>query len=296
MSSSMGYHGTFEVPESAQTQDKPGLESKMASSESTKLEHEGSFIEYAGSNKLKDKKILVTGGDSGIGRSIAVLMAREGADISIVYLPKEQGDAEATQKMIEKEGRQCLLLLGDLRDRNFCHSSVERHVKRFGKLNVLVNNASKQYITQEFPDIDLDRTEDMFKCNIIQMIAMANFALVHMSRGDSIINTSSVVTFRGSGTMVDYSATKGAIVGFTKSLAKYLIPKGIRVNAVAPGAIYTPIQADTRDATQMEGWGRGAGLGRPGEPTEVATSFVFLASADASLYYGQVLHCYPLGD
>ncbi|KAJ5386254.1 hypothetical protein N7509_008795 [Penicillium cosmopolitanum] len=288
----MGHHGTFEVPKSAQTQNKPGLESKMASSsESTKLEHEGSFIEYAGSNKLEDKKVLVTGGES-----IAVFMAREGADISLVYLPKEQGDAEATKKMIEKDGRQCLLLPEDLRDRDFCHSSVEEHVKRFGKLNVLVNNASKQYITQEFPDIDLDRTEDIFMCNIIQMIAMAKFALVHMSRGDSIINTSSVVTFRGSGTMVDYSATKGPIVGFTKSLAKYLIPKGIRVNAVAPGAIYTPIQADTRDARQMEGWGRGAGLGRPGEPSEVATCFVFLASADASLYYGQVLHCYPLGD
>ncbi|OQE28850.1 hypothetical protein PENSTE_c003G05614 [Penicillium steckii] len=297
MSSSMGHHGTFEVPKSAQSQNKPGLESKMASSsESTKLEHEGAFIEYPGSNKLIDKKVLVTGGDSGIGRSIAVLMAREGADISIVYLPKEDEDAQCTKNMIEKEGRQCLLLPGDLRKREFCSSAVEEHVKRYGTLNVLVNNASKQYMTQEFENVDLDKTEDIFKCNIIQMIAMAKFALPHLSRGDSIINMSSVVTFRGSGTMVDYSATKGAIIGFTKSLAKYLIPKGIRVNAVAPGAIYTPIQADTRDARQMEGWGRDAGLGRPGEPSEVATSFVFLASADASLYYGQVLHCYPLGD
>ncbi|KAJ5103855.1 hypothetical protein N7532_004384 [Penicillium argentinense] len=297
MSSSMGEHGVFKVPESAQTQNKPGLESRMAfASESSKLEHEGEFIEYTGSGKLTDKKVLITGGDSGIGRSVAVLMAREGSDISIVYLPKEQEDAEFTKRMIEGEGRQCLLIPGDLRDRNFCHSSIEEHVKRFGALNVLVNNASKQYITQKFEDIDLDKTEDIFRSNIIQMITMAKYALPHMSCGDSILNTSSIVTFRGSGTMIDYSATKGAIIGFTRSLAKYLIPKGIRVNAVAPGAIYTPIQADTRDAQSMEGWGSKVGLGRPGEPSEVATSFVFLASADASLYYGQVLHCYALGD
>ncbi|KGO77287.1 Glucose/ribitol dehydrogenase [Penicillium italicum] len=202
MESSMGEHGVFKPAPGAQSQNKPGLESIMTEpSESTKLEGLHGFAEYAGSGKLKGKNALITGGDSGIGRT-----------------------------------------------------------------------------------------------NIIQMIAMAKFALPHMTRGDSIINTSSVVTFRGSGTMVDYAATKGAIIGFTRSLATHLIPKGIRANAVAPGAIYTPIQVDTRDPQQMEGWGHKAGLGRPGEPSEVATSFVFLASADASLYYGQVLHCYTLGD
>ncbi|KAJ5235478.1 uncharacterized protein N7469_004646 [Penicillium citrinum] len=295
MSSSMGHHGTFEVPKSAQSQKKPGLESKMASSsESTKLEHEGAFVEYPGSNKLKDKKVLVTGGDSGIGRSIAILMAREGADISIVYLPKEDEDAQYTKTMIENEGKQCLLIPGDLRDRNFCCSAVEGHVKKYGTLNVLVNNASKQYMTQEFENVDLDKTRGYLQVQYHS--DDCNGEICAASSISWIINMSSVVTLRGSGTMVDYSATKGAVIGFTKSLAKYLIPKGIRVNAVAPGAIYTPIQADTRDARQMEGWGRGAGLGRPGEPSEVATSFVFLASADASLYYGQVLHCYPLGD
>ncbi|EKV07935.1 Oxidoreductase, short-chain dehydrogenase/reductase family [Penicillium digitatum] len=154
----------------------------------------------------------------------------------------------------------------------------------YGTVNILVNNASKQYLYKEFENTDLDKTEDIFRTNIIQMIAMAKFALPHMTRGDSIINTSSVVTFRGSGTMIDYAATKGAIIGFTRSLATHLLPKGIRVNAVATGMVYTPIQVDTRDPQEMEGWGRKAGLGRPGEPGEVATSFVFLASADASLY------------
>ncbi|CAG8059619.1 unnamed protein product [Penicillium olsonii] len=253
-------------------------------SESTKLEGLGGFYEYAGSGKLKDKKALITGGDSGIGRSVAILMAREGADVTIVYLPSEQPDAEATKASVEEEQRTCLLIPGDLRDRNLCRHAVDEHVKKHGKLNILVNNASKQYMCEVFEDIDLDKTEDIFRTNIVQMIAMAKFALPHMSRGDSIINTSSIVALRGSGTMIDYAATKGAIISFTRALATYLIPKGIRVNAVAPGAIYTPIQVDTRDAQQMEGWGHKVGLGRPGEPSEVATSFIFLASADASLY------------
>ncbi|KAJ5208489.1 hypothetical protein N7449_002868 [Penicillium cf. viridicatum] len=261
MESSMGEHGAFKPAPAAQSQNKPGLESIMTEpSESTKLEGLHGFAEYAGSGKLKGKNALITGGDSGIGRSVAILMAREGADITIVYLPSEQPDAETT--------------------------------KKYGTINILVNNASKQYLCAEFENIDLDKTEDLFRTNIVQMIAMAKFALPHMTRGDSIINTSSVVTFRGSGTMIDYAAIKRAIIGFTRSLATYLIPKGIRVNAVAPGAIYTPIQVNTRSPEQMEGWGHKAGLGRPGEPSEVATSFVFLASADASLYYGQVL----LGD
>ncbi|CAI7673296.1 unnamed protein product [Penicillium palitans] len=297
MESSMGEHGAFKPAPAAQSQNKPGLESIMTEpSESTKLEGLHGFAEYAGSGKLKGKNALITGGDSGIGRSVAILMAREGADITIVYLPSEQPDAETTKNSVEQEKRTCLLIPVDLRDRNQCRRAVDEHVKRYGTINILVNNASKQYLCPEFENIDLDKTEDIFRTNIVQMIAMAKFALPHMTRGDSIINTSSVVTFRGSGTMIDYAATKGAIIGFTRSLGTYLIPKGIRVNAVAPGAIYTPIQVDTRKPEEMEGWGHKVGLGRPGEPSEVATSFVFLASADASLYYGQVLHCYPLGD
>ncbi|OOQ83003.1 oxidoreductase [Penicillium brasilianum] len=297
MSSPMGELGAFKAPAVAQSQSKPGLESRLAiPSESSKLEGPGGFVEYVGSGKLKGKKVLITGGDSGIGRSVAILMAREGADISIVFLPPEQVDAETTKNLVEKEGVRCLLICGDLRNLGVCRETVEKHVAEFGKVNILVNNASKQYMRKDFSEIDLEETQDIFKTNIIQMIAMAKFALPHMCRGDSIINTSSVVTFRGSGTMIDYAATKGAIIGFTRSLGAHLIPKGIRVNAVAPGAIYTPIQVDTRKAKEMENWGLQTPLGRPGEPSEVATSFIFLASADAALYYGQVLHCYPIGD
>ncbi|KAJ5808173.1 oxidoreductase [Penicillium riverlandense] len=297
MASPMGEHGTFKAPRSVQSQPKPGLEKDMRPpSESTKLESKGQFNEYVGSGKLKDKKVLLTGGDSGIGRSVAILMAREGADVSIVHLPKEQEDAEYTKSVIEKEGRSCHLIAGDLRDRAFCCQAVKRHVQNFGHINVLINNASEQNMCKNFVDIDLDEVEDIFRSNIIQMMALTKYALPHMFRGDSIINTSSVVTFRGSGSMVDYSATKGAVVGFTRSLAVQLIPKGIRVNAVAPGAVYTPIQVDTRDAKEMEGWGTKTALGRPGEPSEVATSFIFLASPESTLWYGQIMHCHPLGD
>ncbi|RHZ66740.1 uncharacterized protein CDV56_108005 [Aspergillus thermomutatus] len=311
--SQMGKDTTFRAPDKAQSQEKPGLEKEMMPpSEPTKLESQGGFKEYVGSGKLKGKSVLITGGDSGIGRAVAALMAREGANITIVYLPEEEEDAQETKRLVEGENKECVLFSGDLRDRETCRRAVEAHVQRYGHIHVLVNNASKQYMCKDFAQIDLDQVEDVFKSNIIQMIAVTKFALPHMAKGDSyvysyngtkmelkvsrIINNTSVTTFRGSSSMVDYAATKGAIVGFTRSLAAQLIPKGIRVNAVAPGAIYTPIQVDTRDADQMEGWGSQHPLGRPGEPSEVATSFVFLASADASLYYGQILHCYPLGD
>lgn len=288
---------TFEPPQASQSQQKPGLEQKMAPpSEVTKLDASEGLVEYVGANKLKGKKVLITGGDSGIGRSVAVLMAREGADISIVYLPQEQSDAEDSKKMVEAENKTCLLIPGDLRKYDFCRHAVEEHVKQFGTLNVLVNNASKQYSCKDLAEIDLEKVEDVFQSNILQMIAITKYALPHMSKGDSIINNTSVVAFRGTAGMVDYAATKGAIVGFTRSLAQQLMPKGIRVNAVAPGVIYTPIQADTRDPQGMENLGASKGLGRPGQASEVATSFVFLASNDASFYYGQIMHCYPLGD
>ncbi|KAJ5865411.1 uncharacterized protein N7529_007327 [Penicillium soppii] len=266
------------------------------SSEVTKLDGSDGPTEYIGANKLKDKKVLITGGDSGIGRSVAILMAREGADITIVYLPQEQRDAEDTKKMVEAENKKCHLIPGDLRKYEFCRQAVEEHLQQHGALNVLVNNASKQYSCSNFAEIDLAKVEDTFQSNILQMIAITKYALPHMSKGDSIINNTSVVTFRGTSGMVDYAATKGAIVGFTRSLAKQLMPKGIRVNAVAPGVIYTPIQADTRDAESMKDLGAGKSLGRPGQASEVATSFVFLATPDSSFYYGQILHCYPLGD
>ncbi|KAL2844496.1 hypothetical protein BJY01DRAFT_263932 [Aspergillus pseudoustus] len=295
--SQMSKDNTFQAPSAAQSQSTPGLEKKMQpASEATKLETPSGISEYRGSGRLRGKKALITGGDSGIGRSVAALFAKEGADVTIVYLPVEEEDAQDTRKLVEAEEKTCLLIPGDLRDRDFCRKAVEQHVQRFGRVNILVNNASTQSMCADFTQIDLDQVENVFQTNIIQMFAITKFALPHMEKGDSIINNSSVTTFRGTKSMVDYASTKGAIVGFTRSLAVQLIPKGIRVNAVAPGSVYTPIQADTRDAESMEGWGSSKPLGRPGEPSEVATSFVFLASADASLYYGQILHPYPLGD
>ncbi|KAL4881740.1 hypothetical protein BJY04DRAFT_188052 [Aspergillus karnatakaensis] len=284
---------TFKAPTSAQTQNTPGLESKMAPpSEPTKLETPDGISEYKGSGRLKGKKALITGGDSGIGRSVAALFAKEGADVSIVYLPVEEEDAQETKKLVEKEGKECLLLQGDLRKRDFCKKVVEEHVKKFGTINILINNASKQEPCKDLAEIDLDQVEDVFQSNIIQMFAVTKFALPHMNKGDSIINNTSVTTFRGTASMVDYASTKGAIVGFTRSLALQLIPKGIRVNAVAPGSTYTPIQVDTRDAEQMQDWASSKPLGRPGQPSEVATSFVFLASSDAALFCKSLPPCF----
>ncbi|EED20450.1 oxidoreductase, short-chain dehydrogenase/reductase family [Talaromyces stipitatus ATCC 10500] len=284
-SQEMKQHGTFQPPRVPQSQTKPGLETNMQpASESTKLEDADGFFEYVGSGKLKDKSVLITGGDSGIGRAVAVLMAREGADVTIAHLPEEQEDAEDTKKMVEAEKRSCFLFAGDLTDHENCRRVVDEHYRSYGSLNILVNNASKQYMCKTLTDIDLNTVESVFRSNILQMFAVTKYALTYMKQGDTIINTTSVVTFRGSASMVDYAATKGAIVGFTRSLATQLIPKGIRVNAVAPGAIYTPIQPDTRPAKQMEGWHSKSPLGRPGQPSEVAPTFVFLASPEASLY------------
>ncbi|OAA37491.1 NAD(P)-binding domain protein [Cordyceps fumosorosea ARSEF 2679] len=265
-------------------------------SEPTKLEGQHQHHEYLAAGKLKGNKALVTGGDSGIGRSVAVLFAREGSDVTIVYLPEEEEDAKETKKMVENEGRKCLLIPGNLMDKDTCLDAVNKHVKEFGVIHTLVNNASKQIMCTDFAEIDLDNVESTFRSNILQMFAMTKFALPHMRKGGSIINTTSTVAFRGTAAMVDYSATKGAIVSFTRSLAKQLLPKGIRVNAVAPGPVHTPLQPASRPPEQMEGFGKSSQIGRPGQPSEVAPSFIFLASKDSELYYGQVLHAYPLGD
>jgi len=287
----------FKPVKEQQAQNLPGLEKDMKpSSEPTKLESKDGLVEYIAAGKLKGNKALITGGDSGIGRSVAVLFAREGSDVSIVYLPEEQEDAEETKRLVEKEGRECLLIAGNLMDNDTCRKAVDEHVEKFGKVHVLVNNASKQMMCDDITKIELDNVESTFRSNIIQMIAMAKYAVPHMEKGGSIINVTSTVAFRGTPSMVDYASTKGAIVSFTRSLAKQLSKKGIRVNAVAPGPVHTPLQPASRPAEQMEGFGEGTVLGRPGQPSEVAPSFVFLASKDSELYYGQVLHAYPFGD
>lgn len=283
----------------AQQQKLPGNQADMPGPqpESTRLEGPGGKLyEYWGVGKLGGKKALITGGDSGIGRSVAVLFAREGADVSIVYLPDEKKDAEDTKAMVEKEKKKCLLIPFDLENFKDCKSIIDKHVAEYGKIDVLVNNASKQIQEPNFEDIDLDNVQSTFNTNILQMFAMTKFALPHMGKGASIINTTSVVAFRGTKAMIDYAATKGAIVGFTRALAKNLVSKGIRVNAVAPGPVHTPLQPASRSAEQMEGFGEGSQLGRPGQPSEIAPSYVFLASAESELYYGQILHPYALGD
>lgn len=216
--------------------------------------------------------------------------------MSIVYLPEEQEDAEETERMVKKEGRQCQLLPGDLMANDTCKSAVEKHMSKFKGLDILVNNAAKQVMCDDIAEIDLDQVESTFRSNILAMFAITKYAVPHMPKGSSIINSTSTVAFRGTKAMVDYASTKGAIVAFTRSLAKQLLPKGIRVNAVAPGPVHTPLQPASRPAEQMEGWGEEHQLGRPGQPSETATSYVFLASKDASLFYGQVMHPYPLGD
>jgi NAD(P)-dependent dehydrogenase (short-subunit alcohol dehydrogenase family) len=250
---------------------------------------------------------------------VAVIFAREGANVSIAYLPSEQPDAEDTKRMVEKEGGRCVLIPGDLCDFEQCKATVEKHAQEYdGVLHVLVNNASKQFMCNDLSEIDLEQVESTFRSNILGMFAVTKYALKYMKQGGSyvnpllsfhcisdpqsltrvtrIINTTSTVAFRGTPSMVDYAATKGAIMSFTRSLAAQLMPKGIRVNAVAPGPVHTPLQPASRPAEQMEKFGEHSGLGRIGQPSEIAPSFVFLASKDAELYYGQVLHAYPLGD
>ncbi|KAK6506689.1 hypothetical protein TWF481_005148 [Arthrobotrys musiformis] len=283
----------------AYSQHLPGSQKDMADPkpEVSRLEGPGGKLyEYWGVGKLGGKKALITGGDSGIGRSIAVLMAREGADISIVYLPEEEADAKETKALVEKEKHKCLLIPFDLTQWKNCNTVVDAHVREYGRIDVLVNNAGKQEMESDFSKIDLDVVESTFQANILQMFAITKYALPHMHKGSSIINSTSIVTFRGTSSMIDYAATKGAIVGFTRSLAKNLVKKGIRVNAVAPGPVHTPLQPASRPAEQMEGFGEGTQLGRPGEPSEIAPSYVFLASNESELYHGQILHPYALGD
>ncbi|KAG7106596.1 putative oxidoreductase YhdF like protein [Verticillium longisporum] len=292
-----GESGQFKPVEEKQAQSLPGREQDLApKSEPTKLEGKNDFQEYRAAKKLEGSKALITGGDSGIGRSVAVLFAREGADVTIVYLPDEQEDAEETKQLVEKEGKECLLVAGNLMENDTCKNAVQQHIDKFGKIHILVNNAAKQVMCEDFTDINLDDVESTFRSNILQIFAITKDALKHMEKGGSIINSTSTVAFRGTAAMIDYASTKGAITSFTRALAKQLVSKGIRVNAVAPGPVHTPLQPASRPAEQMEGFGKKSQLGRPGQPSEVAPSYVFLASKDSELYYGQILHPYPLGD
>lgn len=245
---------------------------------------------YKGSEKLKNKVALITGGDSGIGRAIAVHFAREGADIAIVYKEEEQKDAEETARMIEAEGRKCILITIDLRNPESATSVVEKTINEFGKINILVNNAAEQFPKERLEEISYEQLLDTFKTNIFPHFMVSKAALKHMNDGDSIINTASVNAYRGNPELMDYSSTKGAIVSFTRSLALNLAEKNIRVNAVAPGPVWTPLIPASFPEEKVKEFGKQVPLKRPGQPAEIAPCFVFLASEDASYMTGQVLH------
>ncbi|MBS7562875.1 glucose 1-dehydrogenase [Mucilaginibacter sp. Bleaf8] len=245
--------------------------------------------DYKASGKLQGKVALVTGGDSGIGRAICVHYAKEGADVAIVYLDEDQ-DAEETKRLVEEAGQRCLLLKGDIKQSNFCKESVEKTVADFGKLNILVNNAAMQFPESEFQEIDENQLDTTFRTNIFSQFHFASAALNYLQEGDSIINTTSVTAYRSSPHLIDYSSTKGAIVTFTRSLAKNLAEKKIRVNGVAPGPIWTPLIVSTFDEEKIKSFGQDVPLGRAGQPAEVAPAYVFLASQDASYITGQIIH------
>ena len=262
---------------------QPGIESEMT----PRPAYMGPA--YAGSGKLEGKVALITGGDSGIGRSVAVHFAREGADVAIVYLD-EHGDAQETIEKIEGEGARGLAIAGDIRDPGFCADAVEKTIETLGRLDVLVNNAAVQYDQKSLADISDEQLEHTFRTNIFSVFYITRAALEHLDEGASIINSTSITAFRGSPHLMDYAATKGAILAFTRSLASNLADRKIRVNAVAPGPIWTPLIPASFEPERVAEFGTDQQLGRVGQPEEVAPSYVFLASQDSSYITGQTLH------
>ncbi|MEQ8975496.1 MAG: SDR family oxidoreductase [Coleofasciculus sp. C1-SOL-03] len=271
-----------QIPPQSQER-KPALESEMT----PKPEYDDP--NYKGSDKLRDKVALITGGDSGIGRAVAVFYAKEGADVAVVYLD-EHGDAQETKKAVESYGRRCLLIAGDIRNEQFCQEAVQKTIDEFGKLDILVNNAAEQYLEESIEGIDSARLGSTFATNIFSMFYFTKAALPHLEPGSSVINTTSINAYKGNSSLLSYSTTKGAILAFTRSISQPLIKKGIRVNGVAPGPIWTPFIPDAFSGEQVEGFGQQVPMKRPGQPKEIAPSFVFLASQDASYMAGQVLH------
>lgn len=270
------------IPPQAQNR-KPGLESEM----NPKPQYDDP--NYRGSGKLEGKVALITGGDSGIGRSVAVYYAKEGADVAIVYLDETE-DAKATQQAVEAEGKRCLAIAGDIRSEKFCQEAVQKTVDEFGKLDILVNNAAEQYLEPSIEEIDADRLGSIFATNIFSMFYFTKAALPHLKEGSSIINSTSINAYKGNDRLLSYSTTKGAILAFTRSISQSLLEKGIRVNGVAPGPIWTPFIPSTFPAEQVSEFGKQVPMKRPGQPKEIAPCYVFLASEDSSYMAGQVLH------
>ena len=267
-----------------QHQPKPGLESKVTPRPHYEAPH------YKGADKLAGKVALITGGDSGIGRAVAVLFAREGADVAITYLREEESDAWETKRAIESEGRRALIMAGDLREEDFCHKAVDTTIDNFGKLDILVNNAAYQHGQESLEEISDEQWDRTFKTNIYGYFRMAKASLPYMKKGSAIINTGSVTGLEGSKELLDYSATKGAIHAFTKSLAQNLVERGIRVNCVAPGPVWTPLNPADKPAEEVAEFGSDTAMKRPAQPEEIAPAFVYFASeTDSSYVTGEVL-------
>jgi NAD(P)-dependent dehydrogenase (short-subunit alcohol dehydrogenase family) len=262
---------------------QPGRQSRM------RPQPKSGASDYVGSGKLRDRVALVTGGDSGIGRAVAVLYAKEGADVAIVYL-NEHKDARETKRLVEAQGRKCLLIAGDIGREKFCRAAVAETKRALGRIDILVNNAAEQHPQESITKITERQLERTFRTNIFAMFFLTKAVMPHFKKGGVIVNCASVTAYQGSPELLDYSATKGAIVAFTRSLSQALAEKKIRVNAVAPGPIWTPLIPSTFPASEVATFGSDTPLGRAGEPEEVATSFVFLASDDSSYMTGQVLH------
>jgi|SRR5512132_294825 NAD(P)-dependent dehydrogenase (short-subunit alcohol dehydrogenase family) len=267
----------------AQVQHRqPGLQSEMRP-------HPQVMPRFPGSGRLAGKTAIITGGDSGIGQAVAVLFAREGANVAILYLD-ETKDARKTAQMVRDEGGECLAIAGDVGEEQFCRKAVERVVAQFGGVDVLVNNAAEQHPREEIAEISREQLERTFRTNIFGYFYMTQAALPHMRAGGAIVNTTSVTAYRGSHQLLDYSSTKGAIVAFTRALAQSLVERNIRVNGVAPGPIWTPLIPSTFDEEKVKTFGEHVPMARPGEPNEVAPCHLFLACEDSSYMTGQVLH------
>ncbi|WNB92491.1 SDR family oxidoreductase [Bacillus sp. NEB1478] len=262
---------------------QPGIESEMTPPPQTENRT------YKGSGKLENKTAIVTGGDSGIGKAATIAFAKEGANVAIVYL-EESSDAEETKRLVEAEGVKCLLFAGDIGDESFCQQIVRDVVGSFGGLDILVNNAAEQHPQKNFEDITTEQLEKTFRTNIYSMFHLTKAALPHLKQGSSIINTASITAYQGHPELIDYSSTKGAIVSFTRALSNNLVKKGIRVNGIAPGPIWTPLIPSTFSADQVEQFGKDTPMGRPGQPEELAPAYVYLASDDSSYVSGQVIH------
>lgn len=272
---------TLQPPQEQSQQ--PGLQSEMTPKPQAVKSN------YRGSGKLEGKVALITGGDSGIGRAVATYFAKEGADVAIVYL-NEHKDAQETQRLVEQEGRRCVAIPGDIGDEQTCQQAVQQTIAAFGHLDVLINNAAEQHPQESIENITAEQLERTFRTNIFSMFFLTKAALPHLKAGSTIVNTTSVTAYQGNPQLLDYSSTKGAIVAFTRSLAQGLVEKGIRVNGVAPGPIWTPLIPATFPEDKVANFGKEVPMQRAGQPEEVAPCFVFLASDDSSYMSGQILH------